>query len=220
VIRLSNVTKLYQTETIETLALDNLTLEVGSGEFVAIMGPSGCGKTTLMNLIGLLDRPNFGDLHVAGAPVANLPDRDLSRLRNQTIGFVFQSFNLVADLTVLDNVELPLLYRGLPRAERRRRALDAIERVGLSFRAQHYPSQLSGGQQQRVAVARALVGVPKQMRPDAPTGNLDSKMGDEIMGLLEQAHKDGATVVMVTHDDRLAERADRIVRLFDGRQVA
>ncbi len=219
-IHLDNVSKVYRTDRIETLALDNLCLTIEAGEFVAVMGPSGCGKTTLMNLIGLLDLPTFGRLEVAGADVTALSDRALARRRNELLGFVFQSFNLVADLTVLDNVELPLLYRGISAKERRRRALEALEQVELGFRADHFPSQLSGGQQQRVAIARALVGGPRLLLADEPTGNLDSRMGDEVMNLLEATHDSGTTVVMVTHDERLAARADRIVRLFDGRQVA
>jgi putative ABC transport system ATP-binding protein len=219
-IHLDNVSKVYRTDRIETLALDNLCLTIEAGEFVAVMGPSGCGKTTLMNLIGLLDLPTFGRLEVGGTDVTALSDRALARRRNELLGFVFQSFNLVADLTVLDNVELPLLYRGISAKERRRRALEALEQVELGFRADHFPSQLSGGQQQRVAIARALVGGPRLLLADEPTGNLDSRMGDEVMNLLAATHEGGTTVVMVTHDERLAARADRIVRLFDGRQVA
>ncbi len=220
-IRLAGASKLYRTERIETLALDNINLDVRAGEFVAIMGPSGCGKSTLLNLMGLLDAPSSGTVALDGHPVSSYGDRDLARLRNEKIGFVFQSFHLVGDLTVLDNVEIPLLYRRMTRRARRDAALAAIERVGLASRAHHYPAQLSGGQQQRAAIARAIVGRPSLLLADEPTGNLDSHMGDEVVGILAELNeKDGATIVMVTHDPRLAGRADRIVRLFDGRQVA
>ncbi len=220
-IRLAGASKLYRTERIETLALDNINLDVRAGEFVAIMGPSGCGKSTLLNLMGLLDAPTSGTVALDGHPVSSYGDRDLARLRNEKIGFVFQSFHLVGDLTVLDNVEIPLLYRRMSRRARRDTALAAIERVGLASRAHHYPAQLSGGQQQRAAIARAIVGRPTLLLADEPTGNLDSHMGDEVVGILTELNaKDGATIVMVTHDPRLAGKADRIVRLFDGRQVA
>jgi putative ABC transport system ATP-binding protein len=218
-IRLEDVSKTYRTDRIETRALDRIQLEVDKGEFVAVMGPSGCGKTTLLNLMGLLDVPSSGRVTLDGQPVATRRDRELSRLRNEKVGFIFQSFHLVADLTVLDNVEIPLLYRRLSSRERRRMALAALDRVGLSSRVHHFPSQLSGGQQQRVAVARALVGRPHVLLADEPTGNLDSQMGEEILGLLASANGEGTTVVMVTHDPRMAERAHRVVRLFDGRQV-
>jgi putative ABC transport system ATP-binding protein len=219
-IQLESVSKIYQTDRIETLALQDIDLAVGRGELLAIMGPSGSGKSTLLHLMGLLDDPTRGRLLVDGEEVGPRSDRELARLRNRKLGFVFQSFHLVPDLKVIDNVEIPLLYRNLTYRERRRLALAAIERVALASRADHYPSQLSGGQQQRVAIARAIVGAPSILLADEPTGNLDSQMGDEIMALLEDfAHREGKTVVMVTHDQRLAERADRIVRLFDGRQV-
>ena len=218
-IRLEDVSKTYRTDRIETRALDRIHLSVETGEFVAVMGPSGCGKTTLLNLMGLLDVPSTGRVVLDDRPVATRRDRELSRLRNQKVGFIFQSFHLVPDLTVLDNVEIPLLYRRLSGRERRRMALAALDRVGLSSRVNHFPSQLSGGQQQRVAVARAFVGRPQLLLADEPTGNLDSQMGEEILGLLAAANAEGATLVMVTHDPRMAERAHRVVRLFDGRQV-
>jgi putative ABC transport system ATP-binding protein len=218
-IRLEDVSKTYRTDRIETRALDRIHLDVEDGEFVAIMGPSGCGKTTLLNLMGLLDLPTSGRVVLDDQPVTTHSDRELSRLRNEKVGFIFQSFHLVPDLTVLDNVEIPLLYRRIDGRERRRMALAALDRVGLTSRVHHFPSQLSGGQQQRVAVARALVGRPRLLLADEPTGNLDSSMGEEILALLASANGEGATVVMVTHDPRMAERAHRTVRLFDGRQV-
>jgi putative ABC transport system ATP-binding protein len=219
-IRLENVSKLYRTERIETLALHNINLEVGEGEFVSIMGPSGCGKSTLLNLMGLLDEPSEGKVELDGRPVERFGDRDLARLRNEKVGFIFQSFHLVSDLKVVDNVEIPLLYRKMSHRERRRLALAALDRVGLSSRTQHFPTQLSGGQQQRVAIARAIVGRPRLLLADEPTGNLDSQMGDEIMGILEGLNQEEkTTVAMVTHDPRLADRTGRVVRLFDGRQV-
>jgi putative ABC transport system ATP-binding protein len=218
-IRLEDVSKTYRTDRIETRALDGIQVAVERGEFVAVMGPSGCGKTTLLNLMGLLDVPSAGRVVLDGQPVATRRDRELSRLRNEKVGFIFQSFHLVPDLTVLDNVEIPLLYRRLSGHERRRLALAALDRVGLSSRVHHFPTQLSGGQQQRVAVARAFVGRPQLLLADEPTGNLDSAMGEEILGLLAAANGEGTTVVMVTHDARMAEHAHRVVRLFDGRQV-
>ncbi len=219
-ISLEDVSKVYRTDRIETLALDGVSLTLGAGEFVSIMGPSGCGKSTLLNLIGLLDAPSTGRVLLDGAPVATYNDRQVARLRNEKIGFVFQSFHLIADLTVLDNVELPLLYRSMAATERKRRALAALERVGLSSRVHHFPGQLSGGQQQRVAIARAIVGEPKVLLADEPTGNLDSQMGDEVMAILHGINRDaGTTIAMVTHDPRLADATDRVVRMFDGRQV-
>jgi putative ABC transport system ATP-binding protein len=218
-IQLDQVSKTYRTDRIETKALDRVSLAIDRGEFVAVMGPSGCGKTTLLNLIGLLDVPSEGQVALDGQPVTTRRDRELSRLRNDKVGFIFQSFHLIPDLTVLDNVQIPLLYRRMSGSERRRQALAALDRVGLSSRVHHFPTQLSGGQQQRVAVARALVGRPSVLLADEPTGNLDSQMGEEVLGLLEQANREGTTVVMVTHDARMAEHAHRIVRLFDGRQV-
>ena len=218
-IKLDGVSKVYRTDRVETLALDCVNLAVERGEFVSVMGPSGCGKSTLLNLMGLLDEPSEGAVELDGAPVRSYGDRKLARLRNEKVGFIFQQFHLIADLSVLDNVEIPLLYRRLTGRERRRLALEALERVGLSSRVHHFPTQLSGGQQQRVAVARAIVGRPRVLLADEPTGNLDSHMGDEVMDLLQELNRDGVTVVMVTHDPRLAERTGRTVRLFDGRQV-
>jgi putative ABC transport system ATP-binding protein len=218
-IKLDGVSKVYRTDRVETLALDCVNLAVERGEFVSVMGPSGCGKSTLLNLMGLLDEPSEGAVELDGAPVRSYRDRQLARLRNEKVGFIFQQFHLIGDLSVLDNVEIPLLYRRLTGRERRRLALEALERVGLSSRVHHFPTQLSGGQQQRVAVARAIVGRPRVLLADEPTGNLDSHMGDEVMDLLQELNRDGVTVVMVTHDPRLAERTGRTVRLFDGRQV-
>jgi len=220
VIALKSIEKVYRTDTIETIALSNINLDVAEGEFVSIMGPSGCGKSTLLNLMGLLDAPTHGTVTLGGRPVESFRDADLARLRNQEIGFVFQTFHLVPDLTVLDNVEIPLLYRRLANTERKRMARSALDRVGLSSRVDHFPSQLSGGQQQRVAIARAVVGRPHLILADEPTGNLDSVMGDEIMALLAELNQaEKTTVVMVTHDARQADKTGRIVRLFDGRQV-
>jgi putative ABC transport system ATP-binding protein len=202
------------------VALSDLTLQVAAGEFVSVMGPSGCGKSTLLNIVGLLDAPTSGTVQINGTPIAAYRDRELAALRNREIGFVFQTFHLVSDLTVLDNVQIPLLYRSLSNRERKRRALAALDRVGLSARVHHFPSQLSGGQQQRVAIARAIVGAPRILLADEPTGNLDSQMGDEIMALLRDLNEqERTTVVMVTHDQQKAEQTHRIVRLFDGRQV-
>ena len=223
-IELQHVRKTYQTDRIETLALAEIDLTIPKGEFLSIMGPSGSGKSTLLHLIGLLDTPTSGVLRVAGHDASRAGDTALARLRNAHIGFVFQTFHLVPDLAVVDNVEIPLLYRGgerrLSGRERRARALAALDRVGLSFRSHHFPNHLSGGQQQRVAIARAIVGAPSLLLADEPTGNLDSRMGDEIVGLLEELNRtDQTTIVMVTHDPRMAERSSRIVRLFDGRLV-
>jgi len=220
-ITLKAVDKVYRTERIETLALHNINLDVGEGELVSIMGPSGCGKSTLLNLMGLLDRPTAGTLALNGQTIYGAGDKELARMRNERLGFVFQSFHLVPDLTVLDNVEIPLLYRKMSAAERRKRALAALDRVGLGSRVHHFPTQLSGGQQQRTAIARAIVGRPSIVLADEPTGNLDSTMGDEIMSILEELNRnDRTTIVMVTHDERFAARTARTVRLFDGRQVA
>jgi putative ABC transport system ATP-binding protein len=218
-IHLEQVTKKYRTERVETTALDNINLTIDKGEFVSIMGPSGCGKSTLLNLMGLLDEPSAGKVALDGKAIDRYGDRDLARVRNERLGFVFQQFHLVADLSVVDNVEIPLLYRKVSGKERRRAALAALDRVGLASRAHHFPGQLSGGQQQRVAIARAIVGQPSVLLADEPTGNLDSQMGDEIMGILQGLNEEGTTIVMVTHDPRLAERTHRVVRLFDGRQV-
>ena len=218
-IRLNGVEKIHRTERIETVALNQIHLEVGEREFLSVMGPSGSGKSTLLNVIGLLDRPTQGTVEIGGQAVGALSDRQLADKRNRDIGFVFQTFHLIQDLDVLDNVEIPLLYRRMPAGLRRGMAQEALERVGLSARMNHFPSQLSGGQRQRVAIARAIVGRPRILLADEPTGNLDSQMGDEIIGILEDLNREGTTVVMVTHDQRLASRTARIVRLFDGRQV-
>jgi putative ABC transport system ATP-binding protein len=220
-ICLENVDKVYRTERIETLALHNINLDVAQGEFVSIMGPSGCGKSTLLNLIGLLDRPTAGSLSLDGGKINGAGDKALAKMRNEKLGFVFQSFHLVPDLTVLDNVEIPLLYRKISAKDRRKLALAALDRVGLASRVHHFPTQLSGGQQQRVAIARAIVGKPRVLLADEPTGNLDSQMGEEIMEIIHGLNREQkTTVVMVTHDERFANQTDRIVRLFDGRQVA
>ncbi len=218
-IHLEQVTKKYRTERVETTALDNINLTVEKGELVSVMGPSGCGKSTLLNLMGLLDEPTGGKIALDGKAIDRYGDKDLARVRNERLGFVFQQFHLVADLSVVDNVEIPLLYRKMSNKERRRAALAALDRVGLASRIHHFPGQLSGGQQQRVAIARAIVGNPSVLLADEPTGNLDSQMGDEIMGILQELNNEGTTIVMVTHDPRLAERTHRVVRLFDGRQV-
>jgi len=220
VIKLDNVSKTYQTDKVETLAVKDINLHVQKGEFVCMMGPSGCGKSTLLNLIGLLDRPGSGLVHVDGIPVKTYRDRQVAQMRNATFGFIFQSFHLINDLRVIDNVELPLLYRKMSGTERRKLAREALERVGLGARVDHYPNQLSGGQQQRVAIARAIVGRPQVLLADEPTGNLDSKMGAEIMDILLKLNSEGTTIVMVTHDEREARRVGRIVRVFDGQLVA
>jgi putative ABC transport system ATP-binding protein len=219
-IHLTSVDKVYRTDKIETVALSNINLQVKEGEFISVMGPSGCGKSTLLNIIGLLDEPTKGEVALNGDKVMGYRDKQLARIRNEKIGFIFQTFHLIPDLSVVDNVEIPLLYRRLSNAERRRLALAALDRVGLIARVHHFPSQLSGGQQQRVAIARAIVGKPGILLADEPTGNLDSHMGDEIMQILQELNEiDKTTIIMVTHDPRLSERTERIVRLFDGRQV-
>jgi putative ABC transport system ATP-binding protein len=219
-IKLNKVSKTYRTDKVETLALNGIDLHVRKGEFVALMGPSGCGKSTLLNLIGLLDRPGEGSVAVDGTPITRYRDKHVAGLRNSTFGFIFQSFHLINDLRVIDNVELPLLYRNVSGAERRRLAREALEKVGLGARMDHYPNQLSGGQQQRVAIARAIVGQPQVLLADEPTGNLDSKMGAEVMDILLKLNAEGTTVVMVTHDEAEARRVGRIVRVFDGQLVA
>ncbi|HEX3555509.1 MAG TPA: ABC transporter ATP-binding protein [Thermoanaerobaculia bacterium] len=219
-IRLQQVSKLYRTERVETTALDNINLEIEKGELISIMGPSGCGKSTLLNLIGLLDEPSQGKVVLDGKAIDRYGDHDLAKVRNERLGFIFQQFHLVSDLSVVDNVEIPLLYRKMSNKERRKAALAALDRVGLSSRTRHFPTQLSGGQQQRVAIARAIVGKPGILLADEPTGNLDSQMGDEIMSILEDLNQnEKATIVMVTHDPRMADKTHRVVRLFDGRQV-
>ena len=219
-VGLEAVDKVYRTEKIETVALSNVSLEIAAGEFVSVMGPSGSGKSTLLNVLGLLDAPTTGRVVLDGQPVNGFGDRRLAALRNREVGFIFQSFHLIADLDALDNVQIPLLYRTLSNRERREKAEIALERLGLTARVHHYPTQLSGGQQQRVAIARAIVGGPRLLLADEPTGNLDSRTGEDVMQILEEYNRDaGVTVVMVTHDQHLAERTGRIVRLFDGRQV-
>ncbi|MCA0235916.1 MAG: ABC transporter ATP-binding protein [Bacteroidetes bacterium] len=220
-LSLQNIEKIYRTDTIETLALQNINLEVAKGEFLSIMGPSGCGKSTLLNIMGLLDAPTGGAVSFENEALTGFSDKKLSQFRNQKIGFIFQSYHLINDLPVLDNVELPLLYRNVSGSERRRLAQEALEKVGLSNRMKHYPSQLSGGQKQRVAIARAIVGRPHLILADEPTGNLDSAMGNEIMEILEQLNRDDqTTIVMVTHDENMAKRTHRLVRLFDGSLVS
>jgi putative ABC transport system ATP-binding protein len=218
-IRLEGVTKVFFTDEIETHALAGVHLQIRAGEYISIAGPSGCGKSTLLSILGLLDSPTQGAYHLNGKPVENLKASERARIRNREIGFIFQAFNLIGDLTVFENVELPLTYRGMSSGERKRRVQAALERVGMSHRMKHYPAQLSGGQQQRVAVARALVGEPLILLADEPTGNLDSKNGEAVMDLLRELHRQGATICMVTHDPRYAEFADRTIHLFDGRVV-
>ena len=219
-IKLTGINKIYRTDTIETQALENVNIEVKKGEFVSIMGPSGCGKSTLLNIIGLLDEPTAGTVEIAGCDTTGMKDKEMAKFRNRTLGFVFQSFHLIGSLNVIDNVELPLLYRGVKRSERRRHAKEMLERVGLSHRMYHMPSQLSGGQCQRVAIARAIIGNPEIILADEPTGNLDSKMGAEIMEILHKLNKeDGRTIVMVTHNEEQAKQTSRTIRFFDGRQV-
>lgn len=218
-IRLEGITKVFLTEELETRALVDIHLRIEKGEYVSIAGPSGCGKSTLLAILGLLETPTAGAYLLNGADVARLGQEMRARIRNREIGFIFQGFNLIGDLTVYENVELPLTYGDLGAAERRARAIEALERVGMSHRLRHYPSQLSGGQQQRVAVARALGGRPSILLADEPTGNLDSKNGEAVMDLLRQLHRDGATICMVTHDPRFARHADRQIHLFDGRIV-
>ena len=220
-IQLKNIEKVYRTDTIETLALNNINLEVGKGEFISIMGPSGCGKSTLLNIMGLLDEPSKGQIEIANQTITNYSDKQLAKFRNKEIGFIFQSYHLINDLPVLDNVELPLLYRKVSASERHQLAAEALAKVGLSNRMKHYPNQLSGGQRQRVAIARAIVGQPNIILADEPTGNLDSVMGNEVMEILENLNNtEGVTIVMVTHDENMAKRTHRLVRLFDGSQVA
>lgn len=218
-ITLEGVTKVFVTEDIETHALSGIHLQIRKGEYVSIAGPSGCGKSTLLAILGLLDSPTGGNYTLNGEAVHGLNLAERARIRNREIGFIFQAFNLIGDLTVYENVELPLTYRGMGSAERKKRVHEALERVGMSHRVKHYPAQLSGGQQQRVAVARALVGSPSILLADEPTGNLDSANGHAVMSLLSELHKAGATICMVTHDPRYAELADRTVHMFDGRIV-
>jgi putative ABC transport system ATP-binding protein len=216
-IRLEGIQKVFYTDEVETHALSEVHLEVRRGEYVAISGPSGCGKTTLLSLLGLLDTPTGGEYWLDGKPVAQLSPAERAGIRNREIGFIFQAFNLIGDLTVYENVELPLTYRGLPPAERKQRVMSALEKVGMSHRVKHFPAQLSGGQQQRVAVARAVAGEPLILLADEPTGNLDSTNGEAVMSLLQELHRGGATICMVTHDSRYERHADRTIHLFDGR---
>jgi putative ABC transport system ATP-binding protein len=218
-IRLQGIKKVFYTDEVETHALSDIHLEIRHGEYIAIAGPSGCGKTTLLSILGLLDSPTDGSYLLDEQPVAKLSASDRARVRNRQIGFIFQAFNLIGDLTVYENVELPLTYRGMPSDERRKRVQAALERVGMSHRMKHFPAQLSGGQQQRVAVARAVAGDPAILLADEPTGNLDSTNGEAVMELLRELHQGGATICMVTHDPRYARHADRSVHLFDGKVV-
>ena len=219
-IQLHNIEKVYRTDSVQTLALNGISLEVSKGEFLSIMGPSGCGKSTLLNIMGLLDAPSSGKIEINGTSVESMKDKELAAFRNKTLGFVFQSFHLINSLNVIDNVELPLLYRKMAAKERTRLAKEVLDRVGLSHRMRHMPTQLSGGQCQRVAIARAIVGNPEIILADEPTGNLDSKMGAEVMELLHKLNKeDGRTIVMVTHNEEQAKQTSRTIRFFDGRQV-
>lgn len=220
IISLKGINKVYRTNEIETLALENVNLEVEKGEFISIMGPSGCGKSTMLNIMGLLDTPTSGTIEICDNNIKDFNDREMAKFRNKTLGFVFQSFHLINSLKVIDNVEVPLLYRKISSSERTKLAKEVLDRVGLSHRTRHMPSQLSGGQCQRVAIARAIVGNPEIILADEPTGNLDSKMGAEVMELLHKLNKeDGRTIVMVTHNESQAKQTDRTIRFFDGRRV-
>ncbi len=220
-IKLQNVNKVYRTKTIETTALSDINLNIDKGEFLSIMGPSGCGKSTLLNIIGLLDEPSGGEVNIGGNALPNYNTKAMAQFRNQQLGFIFQSFHLIPDLTVRDNVELPLLYRKVGGKDRKRMAEEALESVGLKNRVSHFPNQLSGGQKQRVAIARAIVGNPEIILADEPTGNLDSIMGNEVMDiLLELNSKNDTTIVMVTHDENMAKKTHKLIRLYDGQQVA
>ena len=219
-IKLEGLGKVFYTDEVETHALSDIHMQIGKGEYVAISGPSGCGKSTLLSILGLLDSPTGGSYRLNSTAVQDLGAAQRARVRNREIGFIFQSFNLIGDLSVYENVELPLTYRGMRAAERKERAMKALERVGMGHRAKHLPSQLSGGQQQRVAVARALVGEPSILLADEPTGNLDSKNGEAVMELLRDLHRAGSTICMVTHDNRFARHAERTIHLFDGRVVS
>lgn len=218
-IRMERLSRVFQTDEVETHALSEVDLEIRQGEYVAIAGPSGCGKTTLLSILGLLDAPTSGSYLLEGVEVGNISVQERAKIRNRQIGFVFQAFNLIGELTVYENIELPLTYRGMSSAERRRRVETAIERVGMSHRAKHFPAQLSGGQQQRVGVARAIVGEPRILLADEPTGNLDSKNGEAVMELLGDLHTTGTTLCIVTHDPRYADHAERTIHLFDGKVV-
>ena len=220
-IKLTGIEKIYQTQKMETLALSNINLEVEKGQFISVMGPSGSGKSTLLNIIGLLDAPTRGRIVLEGVEIESYKDRHVAKLRNEMVGFIFQTFHLISDLSALDNVEIPLIYRRMSGSKRRKKALEAIERVGLKSRIHNFPPELSGGQQQRVAIARAIAGSPKILLADEPTGNLDSHMGGEIMEILKGLNdQEKTTVVMVTHNQRLADQCHRIIRLFDGRRIS
>jgi len=219
VISLEEVTKVFYTDEVETHALSGIHLSIASGEYVSIAGPSGCGKSTLLSILGLLDTPTSGRYFLNGKPAESLTLSERARIRNREIGFIFQSFNLIGDLSVYENVELPLTYRGMPASDRKKRVQEALEKVGMAHRMKHFPSQLSGGQQQRVAVARAIGGKPLVLLADEPTGNLDSANGEAVMGLLRDLHREGSTICMVTHDPRFAQHAERTIHLFDGRVV-
>ncbi|NME67542.1 ABC transporter ATP-binding protein [Flammeovirga aprica] len=219
-IELKNISKVFKTDAVETWALENISLKIEKGEFISIMGPSGCGKSTLLSIMGLLDLPSDGTIEINGNNPLQLSDKKLAKFRNEHLGFVFQSFHLINDLSVRENVAMPLLYRSISSKETKKRVEEALERVGLSHRMDHKPTQLSGGQRQRVAIARAIVGNPSIIFADEPTGNLDSVMGEEVMQMLMKLNKEGATIVMVTHDEQQAKMTDRIVRIFDGRQVS
>lgn len=219
-IKLSNVSKVYRTDTVETLALNNINIDIKDGEFVSVMGPSGCGKSTLLNVMGLIDVPNEGSVMIDQKDMSGYGEKALAKFRNEHLGFIFQSFHLIGDLPIIDNVELPLLYRGLSSSERKNRAKEALASVGLSNRMNHYPNQLSGGQKQRVAIARAIVGTPSLVLADEPTGNLDSVLGNEVMDILLRLNEErGTTLVMVTHDENMAKKTHRIIRLYDGSLV-
>jgi len=219
VIHLDGVRKVFLTDEVETHALARIDLEIKRGEYLSISGPSGCGKSTLLSILGLLDSPSDGSYQLNGQPAQDLSMSERARVRNREIGFIFQAFNLIGDLTIYENVELPLTYRGMPSSERKKRVLESLDKVGMAHRIKHYPSQLSGGQQQRVAVARALCGQPSILLADEPTGNLDSRNGEAVMDLLRELHREGATICMVTHDPRYALYADRTIHLFDGKVV-
>lgn len=219
IINLQGITKIYRTKEVETVALENVNLEVEEGEFLSVMGPSGCGKSTMLNIMGLLDEATEGKVLINGIETQHMKDKEMANFRNHTLGFVFQSFHLINSLSVLDNVELPLLYRKSVSGSRKEMAKQVLEKVGLSHRMKHFPSQLSGGQCQRVAIARAIIGNPKIILADEPTGNLDSKMGNEIMDLLFELNNEGTTIIMVTHDEHIAKTTKRIVRFFDGRRI-
>jgi len=220
VIHMEGLSKVFMTDEVETHALESIDLEIKRGEFVSISGPSGCGKSTLLSIVGLLDSPTQGSYCLNGTPVQDLSMSERARVRNREIGFIFQAFNLIGDLTVYENVELPLTYRGMLSSERKKRVIESLEKVGMAHRMKHYPSQLSGGQQQRVAVARALGGQPAILLADEPTGNLDSTNGEAVMDLLREIHLEGATICMVTHDPRYSRHADRTVHLFDGKVIS